>query len=298
MFGYIVFNQDELKFKEYKLYRSYYCGLCRVLKNRYGRSGQMTLSYDTTFLALLLSSLYEPVDEVSETSCIVHPFEKHPTRINPYVEYAADINLILSYYSSRDDWSDEHSVRKLVLSRLLAGKQQRACADYEDKAAVIKEQLNLLHRAESEGVRDIDTVSGYFGTMMADVFAIKDDEWAATLKRMGFYLGKFIYILDAFDDLEQDHRKKSYNPFLKEDGSLPFTVGDESAESFCEEVRMILTMMMAECCKCFETLPILNHIEILRNILYSGVWSKYEEAASRYTKKNAEDREQTIQKEV
>ena len=284
MFGYIVFNQDELKFKEYKLYRSYYCGLCRVLRDRYGFSGQMTLSYDTTFLALLLSSLYEPVDTESETTCIVHPFEKHPTRINPYVEYAADINLILSYYSSQDDWSDEHSVRKLLLSGLLSGKQKKACKNYEEKAEVIKEQLNLLHEAEAKNIRDIDTVSGFFGTMMAEIFAVKDDEWANTLRRMGFYLGKYIYILDAFDDLARDHQKKSYNPFLNEDGSLPFTEGTETAESFYEEVRMILTMMMAECCKCFETLPILNQIEILRNILYSGVWSKYEEASLRYTK--------------
>ncbi len=283
MFGYIVFNQDELKFKEYKLYRSYYCGLCRTLKKDYGISGQLTLSYDTTFLALFLSSLYEPEDRESEVRCLMHPVDKHPTRTNEYVSYAAAMNILLSYYSCQDDWSDEHSTRKLLLSKALSGKQAAVCAAYPEKAEVIRSSLESLHRAEAENDTDLDKVSGYFGELMAEVFAMKQDEWTPVLKRMGFYLGKFMYILDAFDDLEKDYTNHCYNPFIvRKEGEVPEKPWKK--DGFTEECRLILTMMMAEVCKCFELLPILNHLEILRNILYSGVWSKFEEACERRRK--------------
>ena len=100
MFGYIIVNKQELKFKEFDLYRSYYCGLCRTLRERYGLSGQMTLTYDLTFLVLLLTDLYQDEAEPTIEKCIAHPIEKHPTRISHFTGYAADMNLLLSYYQS------------------------------------------------------------------------------------------------------------------------------------------------------------------------------------------------------
>ena len=55
MFGYVLINKEELKFKEYDVYKSYYCGLCQTLNNRSGRFAQLTLNYDMTFLQLLLT---------------------------------------------------------------------------------------------------------------------------------------------------------------------------------------------------------------------------------------------------
>ena len=84
--------------------------------------------------------------------------------------------------------------------------------------------------------------------------------------KLGFYLGKFIYILDAYDDVERDIKRNKYNPFKEKFGNPDFD----------EEIRVVLTMMMSECCKNFEMLPIIENAEILRNILYSGVWGKFE----------------------
>lgn len=75
MFGYIVVNQSEMKFKEYDVYRSYYCGLCQSLKERYGVLGQLSLNYDMTFILMLLTGLYEPEDVVGQCRCVAHPFE-------------------------------------------------------------------------------------------------------------------------------------------------------------------------------------------------------------------------------
>ena len=73
MFGYITINKPEIKFKEFDIYHAYYCGFCRILKKEYGLSGQATLTYDLTFLIMLLSGLYEPEEKIGQTHCIVHP---------------------------------------------------------------------------------------------------------------------------------------------------------------------------------------------------------------------------------
>ena len=95
MFGYISINKAEMKFKDYDVYHSYYCGLCKVLKECYGRRGQVTLSFDMTFLVILLTGLYEPDTKTAMVRCIAHPMQKHAAKTNEFTEYAAAINLSL-----------------------------------------------------------------------------------------------------------------------------------------------------------------------------------------------------------
>ncbi len=265
MFGYVVINEQELKVREVGLYRSYYCGFCKRLREKYGFPGQMTLSYDMTFLILLLTDLYDAEDEVGMTRCLAHPLESHATRCNEFTDYAADMNLILSYYASEDDWKDEHKVRRLLLSGLLKGRSSRAAVDYGHKAAVIKDRLDKLHEAEEQNETDIDRMAGYFGDIMAELFAVKEDDWETPLRRMGFYLGKFIYIMDAYDDLEKDIRNGSYNP-------LRPLADRADYDDYCHQ---ILTMMISRSCEAFELLPCVELLPIMRNILYSGVWTRY-----------------------
>ena len=97
-----------MKFKDYDMYHSYYCGLCKCLKERYGIRGQVTLSFDMTFLIVLLTGLYEPETKKEVVNCIAHPLEKHTARTNKFTEYADAVNLILSYYKCKDDCVDDH----------------------------------------------------------------------------------------------------------------------------------------------------------------------------------------------
>ncbi|MCI8567456.1 MAG: hypothetical protein HFI39_14305 [Lachnospiraceae bacterium] len=266
MFGYIIVNKQELKFKEFDIYRSYYCGLCQVLKEKYGMPGQMTLTYDLTFLILLLTDLYQKEPKLSLCRCLAHPFEKHPARVSPFTAYAADMNLLLSYYQCLDDWSDDKKVSKKAASLFLHRHFARISKAYPDKAAAIEKSLVQLHTFEENKTGDVDSSAGCTGRIMAEIFALQNDEWAEELRHMGFYLGKFIYLMDAYEDLEQDAKSGGYNPLLplsKQDG-------------FEEQCRQILTMMLAEACKSFERLPLDDHVSILRNILYSGIWCRYE----------------------
>lgn len=266
MFGYIIINKAEMKFKEFDVYHSFYCGICRDLKRKYGASGQIALSYDMTFLAMLLTGLYEPETGMGSCKCIAHPFEKHGTRNNIFTEYAADMNALFAWYKCRDDWEDERKFWKLVYGRILEGKTGKLRENYGDKLKKISLLMHDFTEAEQSGNADIDTLAGLFGRVMAEIVTPREDEWAESLRTFGFYLGKFIYLCDAYEDVEKDIKKGTFNPF-----KVRFERPD-----FEEECRTILMMMMSECCKEFEKLPILENVEILRNILYSGVWGRYE----------------------
>ncbi len=112
---------------------------------------------------------------------------------------------------------------------------------------------------------------------MAEIFAYREDVWEPTLHRMGFYLGKFIYLMDAYDDVEDDVKKGNYNPFAK----------DYIIKGFDDRIKNMLLLMMAETCREFEKLPIIKYADILRNILYSGVWCRFESIS----RKRREERE-------
>ena len=273
MFGYIIVNKAEMKFKEFDVYHSYYCGLCRALKERYGGLGQLSLSYDMTFILMLLTELYEPETKVDRCRCFAHPFEQHETRRNILTEYVADMNVLFTCYKCQDDWEDEKKFSRLVYGRLLEGKSKKARELYEEKVRTISLLMHRFSEEEKKGCADIDTMAGLFGEVMAEIVACREDEWSENLKRLGFFLGKFIYLMDAYEDVEEDIKKDNFNPLKKMYESPDFE----------ENCRMILTMMMSECCKEFEKLPIVDNADILRNILYSGVWCRYEMVRNKRT---------------
>lgn len=266
MFGYITVNEAELKDDGYNRYRAYYCGLCRVLKDRYGYTGQMTLTYDMTFLVLLLTGLYESEGITEQHRCLAHPAKKHEMFMNACTEYAADMNILLTYHNCMDDWFDDKSLVKLSAAKLLKKKYNRLKDKYPAKVQAMESYIKNVHDGETAKSDDLDLVSGYTGTLLGELFVWREDEWSSVLRRMGFFLGKFIYLMDAYDDLKKDEKKQHYNPWL-------FYKNRPDFEEYC---RSILTMMMAECAGEFERLPILKDADILRNILYSGVWMKYD----------------------
>ena len=266
MFGYIVINKAEMKFKDFDIYHSYYCGLCKRLKECYGRRGQMTLSYDMTFLIVLLTGLYEPETTVDIVNCIAHPFEKHTARTNEYSDYAAAMNLILTYYKCKDDWNDERKKKSYAIMQALKPKMQEINERYPEKVSRVSANLQKLSILEMENEQNIDLMAGLFGEIMAELFAYRHDEWEASLRKIGFFLGKFVYLMDAYEDVEKDIKSGNYNPFKQ-------AFAEDT--NFSETIRSLLTLMMAECSREFEKLPVLLHTDILRNILYSGVWQKY-----------------------
>lgn len=267
MFGYIYVNEQELKLKDFTAYRSFYCGLCRNLHQRYGRTAQMMLNYDLTFLAILLTGLYESETQLSAHRCLPHPVKKHPMRENDAVSYAADMCVLLSWQKMMDDWQDEKKTVQRAAAGLMKSGYDRIAAQYPRQTKAVEENIRLLHEAEKENCTDIDYVAGLTGRFLAEIFVWKEDIWQDELRTMGYFLGKFIYLMDAIEDVEKDRKKGNYNLFTE--------VGSIWEPEKEMQIRGILTGMMTEAARAFEHLPVLEHAEIIRNILYSGVWCKY-----------------------
>lgn len=267
MFGYIYVNEQELKLREYTAYRSFYCGLCRNLHQRYGRTAQMMLNYDLTFLAILQNGLYEPETVLEEHRCIPHPMKKHPMICNEAISYAADMSVVLSYQKLMDDWEDDHNYMRRAAAQLLKSDYQKLREQYPRQTGAVEENIRLLREAERAGRREIDYAAGLNGRYLAEIFVWKEDVWQEELRNMGFYMGKFIYLMDALEDAEKDRKQGNFNVFA-DYGPIWGTEQEL-------QIREILMSMMTASARAFEQLPVLENAEIIRNILYSGVWGRY-----------------------
>lgn len=284
MFGYVIAHKPELKMREFYKYKAYYCGLCKVLKEKYGFLGQMTLTYDMTFLIILLTSLYESESKVEEKRCIVHPMKKQKMLYNEITEYAADMNMVLTYFKLLDDWKDEKSKVGLAGVHALRKTYLELEVKYPEKCHVIQKCMKRLARCEADQEENIDLVARYFGELMSELFVYKKDVWEKTLRKMGFYLGKFIYIMDAYDDVEKDMEQGNYNALISLYGKTDF-------DDIC---RDMMNYVLAECTSQFERLPCVEDAEILRNILYAGVWSRFDKKLKEKNQEGEEDDKESL----
>ncbi len=249
--------------REYDRYRGFYCGLCRSLKERHGNLSRLTLNYDMNFLVLFLTSLYEPEVAAVKRRCAVHPFAVHEELSSPVSGYAADMNVLLARYNMLDDWEDDRNIVKGAAAALLSRRARVVENRYPRKAEKIREHLAELKRSEKAREEDIEVPAGIFGRVMGEVFTYDEtDPMRDSIYACGMQLGKFVYIMDAYEDMEEDRRKGEYNGLLD--------MGEE-------KIKELLELSMSACAREFETLPVIDDIEIMRNILYAGCWSRYEE---------------------
>lgn len=282
MFGYITADQSQMDEAQLRRYGGCYCGLCRTLQRRHGLLGRMTLNYDMTFLVLLLSSLYEPEEQSGMARCPMHPLKKRSYWTSAYSDYAADLNVLLAWWNCLDDWEDEHSLPRLLLYRLLTPKCRELEGQYPRQSQAIRTALKDLHRYETGPEVSADRAADCFGTLMGELFVVREtDYWAGTLRSLGRGLGRFIYIMDACMDYESDRKKHRPNPLLALDSGPRDREGDFA----------LLSMLLYDCTTAFEKLPIVQDVPLMRNILYAGVWQKYNQYFRKRDQGEERDRE-------
>ncbi len=274
MFGYVVADMDQLSEEQKTIYRSYYCGLCRSLKKQFGNFGRLTLNYDMTFMILLLADLFDPETSTYEGRCIVHPKKKRSMAENEVIDYGAAMNILLAYYNLMDDWQDEgktaaHTAANRLKKFIPAIEEQYPC-----QAKAVRESLTRLAQEEQDAPKDLDAAANLSGKMLGSLFVYRKDYWAEDCRRFGEALGRFVYWMDAYEDLPKDRKKGRYNPF-----SLIADQPDYEAR-----VEELLKGTLGECALILERLPLVEHLDILRNVLYSGIWSKYEQLKNKEKK--------------
>jgi len=259
MFGYVTINPNALGEEDKQRYQALYCGLCRQLSKSHGAAGRMTLTYDMVFLSMLLSSLYKEEEIKGVQRCPMHPLKPKPYIQSPATEYAADLSVVLAYYKCMDDWNDDHNVIALGQSKLLKECVKKAGIRYPRQCAAVASGIKRLGEIEQSGEINPDIPANCFGNMMGELF-VREDVWEPALRRMGAALGRFVYLMDAANDLRDDIRKKRYNPLTAQTDT---------------DFEPMLTMLIGECTREFEKLPLERDGNIMRDILYSGVWMRF-----------------------
>ena len=272
MFGYIKTAQRELRIREYEYYRASYCGLCRTMGKCTGQCSRMLLSYDFAFLANVRMMLTKTEPTFKKRRCIAHPF--HPRMMmepNEQLAYCADATAILAFEKCRDDLHDERGFARfkaLWQWLFVRGAYKRAKKRHPALADTVRAHLVRLGEKEREQRPSVDEAAAIFADLLADVVSGELDAALLPVARtIGRQTGRFIYIVDAIDDLADDAKRKRFNPFLLLFGAMPNEEQRRGIEAAL--ISGLSDMEAAFDLVLEENAP--ERCEILKNILYLGM---------------------------
>lgn len=322
MLGYVKIDKGELKVREYEVYTGYYCGVCKSIGRRYGQLPRMVLSYDAAFLAILLASLSDESDTPVQEHCIAHPVIKKKTVIrNRAIDYAGDVMLILAWYKLADDVADEGKVYAKPVMLMMKRIFLRLNSLYPELCSSVKCHLSALSALEREKCASIDMAAEAFSKIMEDIFteglravygseppqheppgdrgdpgisgmqdepcgfASPGSDTRELLARAGYHLGKWVYMIDAVDDIEENIESGAYNPLLFR---FKFDAANETADEFRARIepdlRFNLYHYLAMLSRCTDSLDIRKNAGIIENVIYFGLNRKTEEIIMRTDK--------------
>ena len=253
------------------------------------------------FVAMLAAAAYGLEENAGSERCALRPLSVHAYIETEATHYAAAMNVLLAYYKRMDDWQDDHNARALTKSRRLEAFLPSIRERWPAQCESVQSCLAALARMEHENELNPDIPANCFGEMLGSVLDWRGGEArggeahgcearggvvhggetrvgeanggeasggvahcagsaAGALRKIGESLGRFVYLMDAFIDLRADIRKERYNPLIAQTGG---------------DCLPMLSLMIGECAQELEKLPLARDIGIFRNIVYSGVWTRY-----------------------
>ncbi len=265
MFGYVRPWRDELKVRQNRDYEALYCGVCHALGRRHGFAARMFLNYDFTFLAMLLDGA-KP--EPASRRCPARLWcRKKRCVLNPGVEAAADAGTILSYWKLRDTVADSGFWKGLparLLSLLLGRGYRKAAAARPDFDARVRQCLGELQNLEKEHCPSMDRTADTFARLLAAAAPSTGDRARdRAMEQLLYHVGRWIYLVDAWDDWEEDARTGAYNPILAR-----FPGGAEEGR---EIMRTTLRHSLNLARSAMALLELGHWQETVENILYLGL---------------------------
>lgn len=238
MFGYVRPSAKRLSGEEEALFQQAYCGLCHTLGRKYGLAARFVLNFDFTLLAILLSGTVQP--QCSTCRCIAHPFHcRRAMTETAALETAAAHSVVLAWWQLRDHIAD-HGFFKAIPYRLLAlflrRAYHRARHDVPDFDAAVQRHLSDLATREAEQCPSLDAAAEPFAALMAEIArCVLNGSTRRVMAEIFYQLGRWIYLVDAADDLEKDLRTGNYNPlryrYALSGGAMSAEIKDQLAQS-------------------------------------------------------------------
>lgn len=265
MLGYVRAYKPEMKFKDFDLYKGVYCSLCKEIGKRYGFIARLTLSYDFTFFAIMRMAVRDGCPGMKQSRCSFNPMKKclDCGRDNEDTAYTADVSMLMVYHKLRDNINDSKFFKRLLCKLAIPFAKRlykKASARCPEQAKMLEKMMDRQNQIEKNNA-GIDESAHPSAMMLGELIGYNiecnDNE---ALKKVGYFLGRWVYIIDAVDDCEDDIKTGSFNP-LKD---------KFSEENFNEYSEGMLDMTMSEAVRNFHKLKIYKFYDIIENILYDG----------------------------
>ena len=272
MFGYIRAYKPEMKVKEFETYKAVYCSLCKKLGKNYGVLSRLTLSYDFTFLAILNMSLQDKVPCYEKKRCAFNPAKKCVyCKDEDALEMPSAAAIIMLYYKLLDNIADERFFKRLmyrIIKPLFKRAYKKAKAAYPTIETSVKTYIETQNRLEKEGCTELDRIADPTAVALSQILehCSNDESQKRVLNRLGYCIGRYIYLLDAACDFEADVAKKAYNVLKYE-----YEGKEDAKAKVAQRIKPQLYFCVNEAVKAFELLDIKKYKSILGNIIYLGL---------------------------
>ncbi|MDE6397769.1 MAG: hypothetical protein K2L51_00445 [Clostridiales bacterium] len=275
MYGYVVPVKAELGQADFCLYRAFYCGICKSTGKLYGQWPRFTTNYDMVFLSVLLHDYTKQEVAFANERCICNPRKKTVVRRNELFDKIVAANIILAYHKANDDVLDGGGAKKKAARRMLKKHYRKAAAALPEADAIVTAQYEKLRAYEAQNTAGIDRVADCFAALLEKLGLLLTGSTDENLGKLLYSVGKFVYLADALDDIDEDFRKKRYNPLLAAYG------GYTNRKQFIEDNKSDLTFLLASAVNraiaYFNEMTFTGASDLLRNIVYKGLRSKCEQ---------------------
>lgn len=276
MYGYVLPHKPELKMQDFVLYRSFYCGLCKSTGKQFGQMPRFATNYDMTFFSVFVHDMNVQEVSFNEEVCICNPFKKKLiVKSNALLDKIAAVNIIMLYYKADDAVKDRQGASARLVRSTLKRPYKKAVKLVSEADEIVKKRYAELDILEKAGETSIDKAAEPFSLMMKELCGLLVGEDEGLKTSLCYNLGKFVYLVDALDDIDEDSKKKNYNPFLASIG------GYKNRRQFIDDnradIEFILHSATNRVIECFNGIDFTQSYDLLKNIVHAGLRQKLTE---------------------
>lgn len=280
MFGYVNIQKDKLTEGERGLYQTFMCGLCMSTKKFFPDIARMTVNYDINFFNMLFHSVAEEDVEILRQRCVAHPFRKRTIlKMTDITDKLAVANIMLVYLNILDDVQDGGSLKKKTALKFFRRSYRIAENKWKEVARMLNDNYNRLREAEQRSTDNLDAVCHHFANLSAQLAKmVMGEKCNEFLYDLCYNIGKWIYLIDALDDVAKDIGSHNYNAFLQYYNGNSTDVIKENLE----EITFIMYAVLNKIASCYNDLNLTKYRCLLNNVIYGFIRQKTKEVLDKY----------------
>lgn len=273
MFGYVKVDKPEMKVREYEAYRALYCSLCKAMKKHFGVLASFTLSYDITFLLLARLSFLGCIPSFRKGRCQYNPTKKcnYCNNSDEELKYAAAVSVMLTYFKIKDNISDGSFFKRFLMYLILplvSFKYKKAKKMYNEVALIIGECMRKQAETESKKSVITDEAAHSSADALGKIISYGLTDENRDIYKFGYGIGKWVYLIDALDDLQNDIKDGSYNVFVIK---YNLKTVDDVTKEIKESILATINMSHAYSIEAWERIKLKSLSPIMENVLYNGI---------------------------